>query len=209
MYISSYSPIQSSYGGLGSQGLYSGGFGYPIQQAFSAGPMMYPPLQSGSFSVPPYNVVSYGFAPSFQSGSYMPQYGGFIPSQGSGMMGRQQFSSGIPHTFASGYGIASSTGIVQPSIELAETNNDLVLTCELPNVNPNDVNLTVTDDSISISTVAHDSSGLSTPVHRTVCLPTSIKSERVNASFSNGILEARLPKSDISARRRIKVNPTI
>lgn len=83
---------------------------------------------------------------------------------------------------------------------------DIVVTAELPNINVNDLNLTVTDDSLSISCTAF-AGGIPTSLHRTIALPTSVKAEHVDATYSNGILEARLPKADISARRRIRVNP--
>lgn len=62
MYVSSYSPIQSSYGSIGMQGLQSGNLGFPIQQGFSGALGMHP-LQSGTFSAAPYNLVSYSFNP--------------------------------------------------------------------------------------------------------------------------------------------------
>jgi HSP20 family molecular chaperone IbpA len=103
--------------------------------------------------------------------------------------------------------IAPSSGMMQPRIELAETNSDVVVTAELPNINPNNLQLTVTDDSLSISALAI-SGGMTTSLHRTVALPCSVRAEHVDATYSNGILEARLPKSDLTARRRVKVNVT-
>lgn len=102
--------------------------------------------------------------------------------------------------------IHSVSGLAQPRVELSETNSDVVVVAELPNVNPNNLSLTVTDDSLSISALAF-AGGMATSLHRTVALPTNIKAEYCDASYNNGILEARLPKSDIASRRRIRVNP--
>ncbi|PKM79149.1 MAG: hypothetical protein CVU88_07290, partial [Firmicutes bacterium HGW-Firmicutes-13] len=137
-----------------------------------------------------------GFLP--QSGSigysFNPGFGWQQPQMGT--MGQQMTT-----------GIRSSAGFAQPRIELAETNNDVIVTAELPNVDPNNIYLTVTDDSLSISALAH-MGGISSSLHRTVALPTQIRSEHIDVNYSNGILECRLPKSDYTARRRVKVNVT-
>jgi len=223
VYVSSYNPVQSTYT-TGLQGWQGGSMGVPFQQSFSL-PMqqgftsaqpfqfqqtMQQPWQSGTFAAMPYNVVSYSFSPAWQTGAWGSQWGSFIPgwgwNQAGAFAGPQYLSGSISPFMAGGFRIESSSGMAQPRGELAETNTDLVITAELPNVNPNDLNLTVTDDSVSISAVSY-TGGTAVPLHRTICLPTTIKSEQVNASFSNGILEARLPKSDASVRRKIRVNP--
>lgn len=212
MYVGSYSPIQSAFSSTAAQGWPSGQTVFPVQQSFSAPVHVAQalpvqtgihPLQYGSFAAVPYNAVSYSFSPGWQSS-------GFVPSWGWNQS--NAFSSGVPvgavaPVIPGGFRIESS-GMFQPRVDLAETNTDLVVTAELPNINPNDINLTVTDDSLSISAMAFSGNGV-IPIHRTVCLPTSIKCEQVNASFNNGVLEARCPKSDASVRRRIRVSPSI
>ena len=101
--------------------------------------------------------------------------------------------------------IQSSTGLAQMRVDLHETNSDMVIAAELPNVSLNDLNLTVTDDSLSISATAF-AGNRATSLFRTVALPTSIKSEQVEATYANGILEIRAPKSDMVTRRKVKVN---
>ena len=222
MYVSSYSPVQSALvspnylqsmqmSGMGIP--YQSNFVFPMQQSFAGAQpfqsgQIVQPWHSGIFSSIPYNVVSYTFSPAWQSG-VLPVYMGSINPSWSW---NQAGVFGGPHSLSgnimSGLRFEASAGMTQPRVELAETNNDIVITAELPNVNPNDLSLTVTDDSVSISALAF-SGNTAVPIHRTVCLPTTIKSEQVNATFSNGILEARLPKSDVSVRRKIKVNPSI
>lgn len=114
-----------------------------------------------------------------------------------------------PYTGSGGLttGIRTTTGFAQPQVELAETNNDVIVTADLPNVDPNNIYITVTDDSLSISALAY-MGGMSSSLHRTVALPTQIRAEHLDVSYTNGTLECRLPKSDLVARRRIRVNPT-
>lgn len=101
-------------------------------------------------------------------------------------------------------GINTVSGLAQPRIELAETNNDVIVTADLPNVDPNNIYITVTDDSLSISALSM-MGGSTSSLHRTIALPTSIRAEHLDVSYTNGILECRLPKSDLVARRRVKV----
>ncbi|MEW6183910.1 MAG: Hsp20/alpha crystallin family protein [Bacillota bacterium] len=104
-----------------------------------------------------------------------------------------------------GTAIQASTGLAQMRVDLHETNSDVIVAAELPNVSLNDLNLTVTDDSISISATAF-AGAQATSLFRTVALPSSIKAEQVEATYANGILEVRAPKSDVVTRRRVKVN---
>lgn len=99
-----------------------------------------------------------------------------------------------------------SPGLTQPRVDLFETNSDVVVAAELPNINPNNLNLTVTDDSITISASTIGMPGMgATSIYRTISLPTNVRAEHCTASYNNGILEVRLPKADLAARRRIQV----
>jgi HSP20 family molecular chaperone IbpA len=101
---------------------------------------------------------------------------------------------------------APTPGLAQPRVDLFETNSDVVVAAELPNINPNNLNLTVTDDSITISASTIGMPGMGvTSIYRTISLPTNVRAEHCSASYNNGILEVRLPKADLAARRRIQV----
>ncbi len=103
-------------------------------------------------------------------------------------------------------GAFASTGLTQPRVDLSETNSDVVVAAELPNINPNNLNLTVTDDSITISASTAGIGGMTaTSIYRTVSLPTNVRAEHCSASYNNGILEVRCPKADLATRRRIQV----
>jgi HSP20 family protein len=146
------------------------------------------------------NTITYGFNPALNSAAINSAALGVNPF----------FSSQAFHpAMASGQfnlnTIQSSNGLAQMRVDLAETNSDVVVAAELPNVNLNDMILTITDDSVSISATAWSGYG-ATNLFRTIALPTTIKSEQVDATYANGILEIRAPKSDVTTRRKIKVN---
>ncbi|MDN5344868.1 MAG: hypothetical protein PWQ18_980 [Clostridia bacterium] len=166
------------------------------------------PLASGQFGGFMGGISPLATGMAYPMGTGFPGFMGGISPLSMGMA--QPMTTGFPGMLGSS-GISSSiaptTGMIQPRVELAETNSDVVVTAELPNINPNNLQLTVTDDSLSISALAL-SGGMTTSLHRTIALPCSVRAEHVDATYSNGILEARLPKSDLTARRRVKVNVT-
>ncbi len=90
--------------------------------------------------------------------------------------------------------------MVQPSIDISETSRDVVVSAYTPNVDPNNISLSVTDNAVTISAYAW-TGNQPMIVNRTVALPTNIRAEAVDANLqNNGILEIRLPKAEKSTR---------
>ncbi len=154
-------------------------------------------MQTG---ISPQGAVAFGYSsnPAWQS-AYPVMSGQFSPLT---FPMRQQQLAYNPMGMTTG--INAPAGLAQPRVELAETNNDVIVTADLPNVDPNNIYITVTDDSLSISALSMMGGNYSS-LHRTVALPTSIRAEHLDVSYTNGTLECRLPKSDLVARRRVKV----
>ncbi len=212
--VQSYVPLQSGFSSIQPWQTSSFVQAYPSSQFSPQAQGFNVPMQTGTVGISPWtnsfqfsgNIpqtpVSYAFNPNIGwqqlSNPMMSQSSQMIPQMSSSIM---QQNMGLST------GIRSSSGMSQPRVELAETNSDVIVTAELPNVDPNNIFLTVTDDSLSISALAQ-MSGITSSLHRTVALPTSVKSEHLDVNYSNGTLECRLPKSDFSARRRVKVNVT-
>jgi HSP20 family molecular chaperone IbpA len=231
MYITNYQPMQSSTNFSGQSG-FSSFSPFQSQQQFAqqqaqalahqhALAQQHAASQSGIFNRP---SISYGFSPTgqgFQSGVSpwnqmnlqtqafaQPQIysQAFIPQQQFGMYSQPSASWSLEPTSNMSYNTFHSlSGVAQPRVEIAETNSDVVMTCELPSVNPNDLSLSVTDDSCTISG-SSSAGGTFTSINRTVALPTSVKAEQVEANYSSGLLQIRMPKSDMTSRRTIKVN---
>jgi len=187
------------------------GYNLPLQTgAVAASPwsynlpfsnVMFSPAGNIQGSIIPQGAISYGFNPNWGWQVINPvgvsgQLANINPPM------QQMFNLGNLTT-----GIRATAGFAQPRVELAETNNDVIVTADLPNVDPNNIYITVTDDSLSISALAY-MGGIASSLHRTVALPTNVRSEHLDVSYTNGTLECRLPKSDLAARRRVKVNAT-
>jgi HSP20 family protein len=98
--------------------------------------------------------------------------------------------------------------MIQPTVDISETSSDVVVSAYVPSVNPNNLSLNVTENSVTISASAWTGSH-NVVINRTVALPTSIRAESVDASMQNsGVLEIRLPKVEKSVRNRTAVTQT-
>ncbi len=102
------------------------------------------------------------------------------------------------------------------SRQLNDRKNEFVLRAEIPGVDKKDIDLTITENSLTIkgetrrkeevreedlyaSEITYGS------LSRTVPLPVEIDSAKARASYRDGILEIVLPKKEESKTREIKV----
>ncbi|RME67020.1 MAG: Hsp20/alpha crystallin family protein, partial [Nitrospirae bacterium] len=98
-------------------------------------------------------------------------------------------------------------GVIVPNIELYDRKTELVLRAELPGVKKDDIHLTISDDRLTIKgemkkeeEVSEDNYYISEirygTFSRTITLPYDVDSEKVKATFKDGILEVVLPKKE-------------
>ncbi|MCK8828326.1 Hsp20/alpha crystallin family protein [Natroniella acetigena] len=116
-----------------------------------------------------------------------------------------QFQQNNNFALSGSYMQGGQQAIFQPSIDISETQSDLVVACSMQNTNPNNIDLTATEDSVSISAQSFIGNQTSS-LHRTIPLPTTIRAEAIDASYSNGVLRIRMPKRGTSTRKQLQVN---
>ncbi len=103
-----------------------------------------------------------------------------------------------------------------PSIELINRDNEYLVRVELPGIDKKDLDLTITDDTLTIKgeakrseEVKEDEYLLSEVTYgkfsRTITVPTEVESGKARAKANNGILEITLPKKKESKPKEIKV----
>jgi HSP20 family protein len=103
-----------------------------------------------------------------------------------------------------------------PAIDLYEDKDDIVVKAELPGMDKNNIEVNLTDNTLTIKgekkkeeEVKEESYYRSERSYgafiRTVELPKSVHGEKVKASFKNGILEVRVPKTEEAKAKEIKV----
>ena len=114
-------------------------------------------------------------------------------------------------TLATGNGYA-----VTPPLDLRETDDDLVLTMSLPGLRPEDVNITITGQSLQIrgEFKADESTERDDYIHRErrfgsfsrqLELPVRVRGDAATASFNNGVLTLSIPKAEEVKPRQIEI----
>jgi HSP20 family protein len=103
--------------------------------------------------------------------------------------------------------------VMGPAIDVFEKENNVVVKAELPGLNKDDIEITATDDSISIRGEFKQEEQTQEKGYlrrerrvgrffRTIPMPTAIKPDEVKASFNNGILEIAAPMAEEKAKEK-------
>ena len=103
-----------------------------------------------------------------------------------------------------------------PAIDIYEEENDVVVKAELPGIEKEDIDISLTEDSITVAGekkaehkvekknfYRYESSYGS--FCRTMALPSDVQPDKVKAEFKNGVLQIRMPKTEEAKKKGIKV----
>ncbi|OLD36942.1 MAG: hypothetical protein AUI83_25145 [Armatimonadetes bacterium 13_1_40CM_3_65_7] len=104
----------------------------------------------------------------------------------------------------------------EPAAEMFETDREVVVRAELPDVDPKQVDITVTDDAITLKGERkHEQEEKGRNFYRrelrygafarTLPLGTEVKSGEAKATYKDGVLEIRIPKSERVRPTSVKV----
>jgi HSP20 family protein len=103
------------------------------------------------------------------------------------------------------------------SMDLSETENTLTVKAELPDIKPDDIEVSVTEDALTLKGktgegIVETAEGYrrvekrSRTFSRTVSLPCRVLTEDVRATFKNGVLQIVLPKCKPKEARGVKID---
>ena len=104
-----------------------------------------------------------------------------------------------------------------PPINVYDVGEGYILSAQLPGVVPEDVELSITGETLTIRGERKRPEGVKDDSYRrqerptgrwsrTITLPDRVESAQVTASFSNGILSVNLPKAESAKPRHITVS---
>ena len=104
----------------------------------------------------------------------------------------------------------------EPAIEMYETEHEVVVRAEMPNIDPKQVDITVTNDAITLKgEMKHEEEQKNRQYYRrelrygafsrTLPLGTEVKSAEATAICQNGVLEVKIPKSERVKPASVKV----
>lgn len=104
-----------------------------------------------------------------------------------------------------------------PAIDVYETKNDVVIEAPLPGVDPNNVSISIENDTLTIKGEAKKEREVeeknyyrkevrSGSFFRSVTLPAHVISDKANADFAKGVLRITVPKTKEEKPKTIKIN---
>ncbi len=105
---------------------------------------------------------------------------------------------------------------VSPSFDIFEEDDDVVVKGELPGIKKEDLDVNLTDDTITISgekkkeekTEKKDYYRLERSYgsfSRSFSLPEEVQTDKAKAKFKDGVLEIRVPKTEESKKKKKKI----
>lgn len=103
-----------------------------------------------------------------------------------------------------------------PTVDIFEEGNDVVVKAELPGMGKDDIDVNVTDDVITISGEKKSEEKIEKKDYfrfersygsfsRSLTLPAETQTDKAKASFKNGVLEVRIPKTEAAVRKVKKI----
>jgi HSP20 family protein len=103
-----------------------------------------------------------------------------------------------------------------PKVDVVDRDAEVVVRAELPGVAKEDLDVTLTDDSVTLKAhTSHEEKEEKGEYYRremsygeyqrTVSLPHTVNGEKARATFNNGVLELTLPKVEKTSRKKVKV----
>lgn len=112
--------------------------------------------------------------------------------------------------------VTSSRESFVPSIDISETDNQYLITAELPGMKKEDININIENRRLTISgerkfkeeednKTYHRVETHYGSFNRTFQLPGNINEESVSASYDNGLLNITVDKAEDKVRKRIEI----
>jgi HSP20 family protein len=125
------------------------------------------------------------------------------------------FFRGWPRPW-SGESLLPGLGEFAPSIDLKEDDKELVLTAELPGIAKENLDVNITEDSVTIKGERkedkeeqakgyHFRESSYGSFHRVIPLPVEVVADKATAKLKDGVLTLNLPKSKASKRKGVQI----
>jgi HSP20 family protein len=112
----------------------------------------------------------------------------------------------------------ASQAFWNPSIDISENDNEIVIRADTPGIDSKDVNISVSGRELTISGEKKDSREEGDDnawycersfgsFRRTIELPDNVNLDRISADSHNGVLTVHVPRTEPARRRQIEVKP--
>lgn len=116
--------------------------------------------------------------------------------------------SEIDRLFTSALGNVAGNTSTQFPVDLYEDKDNAYVRAELPGINRDDIHVELVDGYLNIDATRKIKNGddeQSFSYNRSVSVPDTVQSDKVEAAYENGVLTVTLPKREESKPRKITV----
>jgi HSP20 family protein len=128
----------------------------------------------------------------------------------------QFFGRSVMPLWPEGWFRSEPMAVVTPIVDIYVDNEDIVIEAELPGMEKDDIEVNLSNHSLTLKGEKKRKEKIKEENYycsersygsfsRTLELPGDIQGEKVKASFSNGVLQIRLPVAEATKARSIKV----
>jgi HSP20 family protein len=104
----------------------------------------------------------------------------------------------------------------EPAVEMYETDDEVVVRAEMPNLDPANVDVTVTQEAITIKGIVRQEQEKKDRSYyrrelrygsyvRSLPLPVEVKGGEAKATYKDGVLEVKIPKAERAKPTSVKV----
>ncbi|MFZ3058366.1 MAG: Hsp20/alpha crystallin family protein [Candidatus Methanoperedens sp.] len=104
----------------------------------------------------------------------------------------------------------------EPFIDVIETDKEVIATAEMPGLEKQDIKINVTEDRLEISAeTKHEEKKeekgyvyrerRSGSYYRAISLPSPVDPDKSKASYKNGVLEIKMPKTEVKKKTPLKI----
>jgi HSP20 family protein len=112
--------------------------------------------------------------------------------------------------------LPASNGSFAPPLDVIDNKDSVIVKAEIPGMKPEEIDISVSGDTLTVRgekkfEKKEESEGYLRQERtygsfsRMIMLPFHVKSDKVDATYENGVLEIRLAKSEDSKAQKIKV----
>jgi HSP20 family protein len=106
--------------------------------------------------------------------------------------------------------------VMAPLADVKETDEEVVVTMDLPGMDKGDVEITVTEDTLEVKAERkaekeetkeefYRKERTFARFERSLSLPAEVKADDAKASLKDGVLEVHLPKVEVTARKKVTI----
>src|ERR1051326_1954738 len=115
--------------------------------------------------------------------------------------------------------MAGDGGMIEPAIEIADTDDSIMVKAQVPGVSKENLHLDIMDDCLTLKgEIKEEEKTEGQRFHRrefrygsfarTIPLPTSVKADQAKAQLKDGVLTVTIPKGEHAKMKQIPIQTT-